>query len=332
MKAMLYYLPPANEAIPVPSPPKCLQSIHGAHLNQESSREGSCIESHTTEALYPHIAQLVVPAQPNPSNKRDFEASGHQAHFGGLVITSAPNTTGNQVIRPLSQHMSVKIVIVIPNRPKQACRISTTHQNPLTLVLPSEPKALNSKIDSAQSMPVTSNAILAANILSEPENFAMDIMDVYPIPLQINPLEFQGLKQKTVFRCSGTLKSKQLGHVLTYFGKLDLHARCITLPDACDIAQEWPHLQKYSCMGPVTENWNSMVLDTLAVQIRHQATPEPCKIDYKEGLNDPIKRAMEDYQQMFSVACKRHRSVLEQQKRLVEELEILQMEQKKYAM
>ncbi|KIK77900.1 hypothetical protein PAXRUDRAFT_17195 [Paxillus rubicundulus Ve08.2h10] len=68
----------------------------------------------------------------------------------------------------------------------------------------------------------------------------------------------------------------------------------------------------------------------IVAQISYQATPDPRKIDYKEGLNDPLKRAMEDYQWMFLAACERRGCVLEQQKRLVAELEILQMEQKKY--
>jgi hypothetical protein len=75
-----------------------------------------------------------------------------------------------------------------------------------------------------------------------------------------------------------------------------------------------------------------MVLDTLTAQPRYQASAEPRKIDYKEGLDYLIKGAMGDYQRMFLVACKRRKSVLEQQRMLVEELEILQMERKKYAM
>ncbi|KIK77153.1 hypothetical protein PAXRUDRAFT_17683 [Paxillus rubicundulus Ve08.2h10] len=51
-------------------------------------------------------------------------------------------------IRPPSQPTSTKIII--PSRPKQAHRISTTYQNLLTHILPSEPKASNSEIDSAQ--------------------------------------------------------------------------------------------------------------------------------------------------------------------------------------
>ncbi|KIK72836.1 hypothetical protein PAXRUDRAFT_21529 [Paxillus rubicundulus Ve08.2h10] len=65
-------------------------------------------------------------------------------------------------------------------------------------------------------------------------------------------------------------------------------------------------------------------------QISYQATPNPRKIDYKEGLDDPLKRAMEDYQQMFAAACKHRGCVLEWQKRLVAELETLHMEWKKY--
>ncbi|KIK72287.1 hypothetical protein PAXRUDRAFT_22162 [Paxillus rubicundulus Ve08.2h10] len=59
-----------------------------------------------------------------------------------------------------------------------------------------------------------------------------------------------------------------------------------------------------------------MVSDTLAARISYQATPDLRKIDYKEGLDDPLKRAMGDYQRMFLAACKRHRYVLERQKRL----------------
>ncbi|KIK76621.1 hypothetical protein PAXRUDRAFT_169351, partial [Paxillus rubicundulus Ve08.2h10] len=271
------------------------------------------------------------------------------AHLGGLVIPSAPKTAGSWAIRPPSQPMSTKIVI--PSGLKQACRISTTCQqahmismtrkNLLTIVLHLEPKASNSKFNSTQSMPGPCNPILAANILTTLQSFAMDITDVDPLPLQINPLG-EWLKEKTVFRCSGTSKSKWLGHVLTYFGKSDPPARCVTLmlslsclgfgswwPDAHDIGQEWPPLQTDLCVDPVTEN---CFADTLAAQIRHQATPEQHKIDYKEGLDDLIKRAMEDYQQMFFAACKCHASVLKWQKMLVEELEILQMEQRKYAM
>ncbi|KIK78993.1 hypothetical protein PAXRUDRAFT_162530 [Paxillus rubicundulus Ve08.2h10] len=211
------------------------------------------------------------------------------------------------------------------------CRISMTCQNLSTIVLPLEPKASNSKIDSTQSMPGPSNPILAANILTAPQSFAMDITDVDPLPSQINPSV--KAQEKRFSRCSCTLKSKWSGHVLIYFGKPYLHARCVTLMHspsyAHDIAQEWPHLQKDSCMDPVTEN---CFTDTLARQIKYQATPKPHNTDYKEGLNDLIKRAIEDYQQMLSVACKCHRSVLGWQKRLVKESQILQMEWKKYTM
>ncbi|KIK86107.1 hypothetical protein PAXRUDRAFT_14488 [Paxillus rubicundulus Ve08.2h10] len=141
----------------------------------------------------------------------------------------------------------------------------------------------------------------------------MDIMDIGSTPFANESIGAKarlstGLKQKTVFKCS---------------------VRSACQPDAHDIGEEWPPLQTDLCADPVTENFSA---DTLAAQIRHQATPEPCRIDYKEGLDDLIKRAMEDYQQMFSAACKCHRSVLKQQKMLVEELWILQMEWKKYVM
>ncbi|KAF9222499.1 hypothetical protein BS17DRAFT_768083 [Gyrodon lividus] len=68
-----------------------------------------------------------------------------------------------------------------------------------------------------------------------------------------------------------------------------------------------------------------------AVPIGYQDNSEPCKINYKEGLDDPIKRAMEDYHQRISAAFKHCRSVVEQQRWLLEELEKLQMEQEKYA-
>ncbi|KIK76452.1 hypothetical protein PAXRUDRAFT_18201 [Paxillus rubicundulus Ve08.2h10] len=101
----------------------------------------------------------------------------------------------------------------------------------------------------------------------------------------------------------------------------------IHMPDARDIGQEWPRLQTDLCVDPITEN---RFADTLAVRLSYQATPDPCKIDYKQGLDDPLKGAMEDYQWMFAAACKRHQCVLKQQKRLVAELETLHMERKKY--
>ncbi|KIK79143.1 hypothetical protein PAXRUDRAFT_16488 [Paxillus rubicundulus Ve08.2h10] len=55
------------------------------------------------------------------------------------------------------------------------------------------------------------------------------------------------------------------------------------------------------CVDPTAEN---RFTDTLAAWSSYQATPDPRKIDYKEALDDPLKRAMEDYQRMFSAACK----------------------------
>ncbi|KIK74499.1 hypothetical protein PAXRUDRAFT_18256 [Paxillus rubicundulus Ve08.2h10] len=306
---MVYHLPTVKEATPVPSLPKRPWKICRACSNQQSSGEGTSIDPHATEPHFPPISQLVVPAQPKPRKNNDFEATGHHTRPGELVIPATPKTAVNQAIRTLPQHTSTQIDI--PSRPKKVCRISTTRQSLSTLFLPSEPKASHSRLDSVQSMPGPSNPILAPNVFNEPEDIAMDHMDVDPSPSQINPVvpepDFQPGSSK-----------KHSPDVLS-----DPHAR----PDARNIGQEWPCLQTDLCVDPVTENHFA---DTLAVQISYQVTPDPRKIDYKEGLDDPLKRAMEDYQQMFAAACKHRRCVLEQQKRLVVELETLHMEQKKY--
>ncbi|KIK93787.1 hypothetical protein PAXRUDRAFT_144297 [Paxillus rubicundulus Ve08.2h10] len=209
-EAMMYHLPPINEAMPVPLPPKCQWKSHRHTLieslpEKDPSEISSSIELHAMEGLFPPIVQLVVPDQPNPGNKNDLEATSHQAHLGGLVIASATKTTRSRAahfltnsltvntdlkqclpIRPPSQPMSAKIII--PSRLKQACMISATCQNLSMLVLPPEPKAPNSKIYSTQSMPGPSNSILATNILTALQSFAMDMVDVDPLTLQINPL------------------------------------------------------------------------------------------------------------------------------------------------
>ncbi|KIK85601.1 hypothetical protein PAXRUDRAFT_152669 [Paxillus rubicundulus Ve08.2h10] len=228
-EAVVYHLPTVNKAMPVPSLPKRPRKICRAHSNQQSLGEGTSIDLHATEPYFLPISQIVVQGELKPRKNKDFEATGHHAHPGELVIPAAPKTAENQAIRPLPQHMSAQIDI--PSGPKKAHRISTTCQNLLMLLLPSEPKVPHSHLDSVQSMP-----------------------------------------------------------------------------------------------GPSM----TMVLDTLAMWISYQATPDPHKIDYKEGLYDLLKRAMEDHQWMFVAACKCHGCVLEWQKRLVVELEILQMEWKKY--
>ncbi|KIK75643.1 hypothetical protein PAXRUDRAFT_172159 [Paxillus rubicundulus Ve08.2h10] len=347
-EAMVYHIPTVNKATPVPSLPKCPWKICRAHSNQQSSGEGTSINPHATEPHFPPISQLVIPAQPKPRKNKDFEATGHHTHPGELVIPVAPKTAGKQAahfptdsqttnaddikqclqIRPLPQHMSAQIDI--PSRPKKTHRISTTCQSLSMLFLPSEPKASHSRLNSVQSTPGPSNPILAPNVFNKPEDITMDYMDVDPSPSQINPSG--KLQQKAFSGSSGASKSKWACNVPTYFGKSDPHASPVLYfdyggPDAHDIGQEWPHLQTDLCVDLVTEN---CFTDTLATQISYQATPDPHKIDYKEGLNDPLKGAMEDYQQMFAVACKHCGCVLEQQKRLVAELEILHMEWNKY--
>ncbi|KIK74866.1 hypothetical protein PAXRUDRAFT_174460 [Paxillus rubicundulus Ve08.2h10] len=334
-EAMVYHLPTVNKATPVPSPPKHPRKIHRACSNQQYSGEGASINLHATEPHFLPISQLVVPAQPKPRKNKDCEATGHHNCPGELEIRQFKTMNADDIkqclqIRPLPQCTSAQIDI--PSRPKKVCRISTTHQSLSTLFLPSEPKASHSHLDSVQSMSGPSNPISAPDVFNEPEDNAMDYMDVDPSPLQINPAA--RLQQKAFSRSSGTSKSKWAGDVPTSFGKSDPHASPVLYfdyggPDACDIGQEWPHLQTDLCVDPVTEN-HFAVLDTLAMLISYQATPDPRNIDYKEGLNDPLKRAMEDYQQMFAAACKHCGCVLEWQKRLVAELETLQMERKKY--
>ncbi|KIK72760.1 hypothetical protein PAXRUDRAFT_179972, partial [Paxillus rubicundulus Ve08.2h10] len=329
-KAMVYHLPTVNEAMPVPSLPKCPWKICRACSNQQSLGEGTSIDLHATEPHFPPISQLVIPAQPKPRKNKDFKATGHHAHPVELEIPVAPKTAGNQAIRPPPQCTSTQIDI--PSGPKKAHRISTTRQSLSMLFLPSEPKASHSRLNSVQSTPGPSNPILAPNVFNEPEDIMMDYMDVDPSPSQINPLA--RLQQKAFSRSCGTSKSKWVGDVPMYFGKSDPHASPVLYfdygrPDARNIGQEWLCLKTDLCMDLVTEN---CFTDTLAAQISYQATPDPCKIDYKEDLNDPRKRAMEDYQWMFAAACKHCGCVLRQQKRLVAELETLHMEWKKYIM
>ncbi|KAF8834799.1 hypothetical protein BDN67DRAFT_985057 [Paxillus ammoniavirescens] len=277
-KAMVYHLPAVNEGTPVPSPPKCPQKICRACSNQQSSGEGTSMDPHTTEPHFLPISQLVVPAQPKPRKNKDFEATGHCTRPGELVIPAAPKTAGNQAVRfpTNSQTMNAGDI-------KQCPQIRPPPQSP--------------------------------DVFNEPEDITMDYMDVDPSPSQINPSA--RLEQKAFSGCSGALKSKWASNVLTYFGKSDLHANPVLYfdyggPDAHDIGQEWPHLQTDLCVDLVTEN---RFADTLAARISYQATPDLHKIDYKEGLDDPLKRAMEDYQQMFLAACKCRGCVLERQKR-----------------
>ncbi|KAF8833892.1 hypothetical protein BDN67DRAFT_985724 [Paxillus ammoniavirescens] len=321
---MVYHIPAVNKGTLVPPLPKRLRKIRRACSNQQSLGKGTSINPHATEPHFPPISQLVVPAQPKPRTNKDFKAAGHHACPWELIIPAAPKTTGNQAIRPPPQHMSVQIDI--PSGPKKACRISTTRQNLLMILLPSEPKASHSHIDSLQSTPGPSNPISAPDVFNKPEDIVMDYMDVDSSPSQINPSapepDFQpGLSKKHSLDIL-VLQSPSGQAVYRHI----LESR-IRMPDACNIGQEWPCLQTDLCVDPVTEN---CFADTLATQISYQATPHPCKIDYKEGLDDPLKRAMEDYQRMFLVACKCRGSVLERQKRLVVELEVLQMERKKY--
>ncbi|KIK78946.1 hypothetical protein PAXRUDRAFT_162638 [Paxillus rubicundulus Ve08.2h10] len=327
-EAMVYHLPVVNEATPVPSPPKCPQKIHRAHSNQQSSGEGTSLDPHATGPHFLPISQLVVPAQLKPRKNKDFEATQHHTHLGELVIPAAPKTAVNQAIRPPPQRTSTQVVI--PSRPKKAHRISTTRQSLSTLFLPSEPKASHSCLDSVQSVPGLSNPISAPDVFNKPEDITMDYMDVDPSPSQINPAA--RLQQKAFSGCSGASKSKWAGNVPTYFGKSDPHASPVLYfdyggPDARDIGQEWPRLQTDLCVDPITEN---RFTDTLAMRLSYQATPDLHKIDYKEALDDPLKRAMEDYQWMFAAACKHRGCVLKRQKRLVAELETLHMEWKKY--
>ncbi|KIK71879.1 hypothetical protein PAXRUDRAFT_99983, partial [Paxillus rubicundulus Ve08.2h10] len=179
-EAMVYHLPTSNEAMPVPSLPKCLRKTRRARSDQPSSGEGTSIDLHATEPQFLPISQLVVPAQPKPTKNKDFEATGHHTCPGKLVIPAAPKTAGNQVIRPPPQRTSAQIDI--PSGPTKVCRISTTRQNLSALLLPSEPKASHSRIDSLQSTPGPSNPTSAPDVFNEPEDITMDYMDVDPSP------------------------------------------------------------------------------------------------------------------------------------------------------
>ncbi|KIK77980.1 hypothetical protein PAXRUDRAFT_17143 [Paxillus rubicundulus Ve08.2h10] len=278
----------------------------------------------TSEAMVYHLPTLVIPAQPKPRKNKDCEATGHHARPGELVIPAAPKTAGNQVIRPPPQRMSTQIDI--PSRPKKAHRISTTHQSLSTLFLPSEPKASHSHLDSVQSTPVPSNPILAPDVFNEAEDIVMDCMDVDPSPSQINPSvapepDFQpgsSKKHSPDVLVHFTNALTVLSYILTMAGQMP--AILVKSGLACKETYAWIRSLRIV----------SHFSDTLAAQIGYQATPDLCKIDYEDGLNDLLKRAMEDYQQMFAVACKRRGCVLEWQKRLVAELETLHMERKKY--
>ncbi|KIK77643.1 hypothetical protein PAXRUDRAFT_166193 [Paxillus rubicundulus Ve08.2h10] len=323
-EAMVYHLPVVNEAMPVPSPPKHPQKICRARSNQRSSGEGTNLNPHATEPHFLPISQLIVPAQPKPRKNKDFKATGHHTRPGELIIPVAPKTTVNQAIRPPPQHTSPQIAI--PSGPNKACRISTTRQSLSTLFLPSEPKASHSGLDSVQSTPGPSNPISAPDVFNEPEDITMDYMDVDPSPSQINPSapepDFQPCSSKKHSLDVLVLRSPSGWAMYQCLLESRIH-----MPDACDIGQEWPRLQTDLCVDPITEN---CFADTLAMWLSYQATPDPCKIDYTQGLDDPLKGAMEDYQQMFAVACKHCGCVLEWQKRLVAELETLHMEWKKY--
>ncbi|KIK77151.1 hypothetical protein PAXRUDRAFT_17688 [Paxillus rubicundulus Ve08.2h10] len=298
-EAMVYHLPVVNEAMPVPSPPKCSRKIRRARPNQRSSGEGTSLNLHATEPHFLPISQLVVPAQPKPRKNKDFEATQHHARPGELVIPAAPKTTVNQAIRPPPQHMSAQIDI--PSGPKKASRISTTHQSLLTLFLPSEPKASHSCLDSVQSEPGPSNPILASDVFNEPEDITMDYVDVDPSPSQINPVapepDFQPGSRKKHSPDVLALRSPSGRAMHQRLLESQIH-----MPDAHNIGQEWPRLQTDLCVDPITENHFT---DTVAMWLSYQATPDPHKIDYKEALDDPLKRAMEDYQWMFAAACKR---------------------------
>ncbi|KAF9222794.1 hypothetical protein BS17DRAFT_767555 [Gyrodon lividus] len=292
----------------VPSPPKCLQRIYEADLSPKSSGEGSRnnnstgVKPQAAKAPYRPISQLTIPAQPKPRKKHDSKATGYQGHPQDLVIPAAPKATGNCTVRPLSQCLSAKIVI--PSGLKQARRTPATCQNILTLVLPTEPKTSNHKIDSVQSTPGPSNMVLALDILSGSDNIAMDVADVDPIPSQTHfsapEPEFQQGSSNQYSPDALVLRSPT--HWAMYRDILESGIRIL---DARDIAQAAP--------------------------IGYQDNSELHKINYKEGLNDLIKRAMEDYQQGISAAFKHCRSVVEQQRWLLEELEKLQMEREKYA-
>ncbi|KAF9225441.1 hypothetical protein BS17DRAFT_765986 [Gyrodon lividus] len=95
LKAMLYILPPVNEAAPVPSPPKRSQRIYEVDSSPKSSGEGSSVKPQAAKAPYCPISQLIIPAQPKPRKKHDSEATGHQGHPQDLVIPAASKATGN---------------------------------------------------------------------------------------------------------------------------------------------------------------------------------------------------------------------------------------------
>ncbi|KIK74918.1 hypothetical protein PAXRUDRAFT_18243 [Paxillus rubicundulus Ve08.2h10] len=146
--------------MPVPSPPKRPRKIRTARSNQWSSGEGTSLDLHATEHHFPPISQLVIPAQPKPRKNEDFEATRHHACPGELVIPAAPKTAVNQAATALILS---------------------------TFFLPSEPKASHSCLDSVHSAPGPSNPILAPDVFNEPEDIAMDYVDVDPSPSQINP-------------------------------------------------------------------------------------------------------------------------------------------------
>ncbi|KIK74005.1 hypothetical protein PAXRUDRAFT_20306 [Paxillus rubicundulus Ve08.2h10] len=181
--------------------------------------------------------------------------------------------------------------LVVPAQPKprknKDFKATRHHARPGELVIPVAPKTA--------SAPGLSNPISAPDVFNKPEDIAMDYVDVDPSPSQINPAvpepDFQ----------QGSSK-KHSPEVLALQGPSGLAMYRCLLENARDIGQEWPHLQTDLCMDPIAEN---CFADTLAMWLSYQATPDPRKIDYKEALDDPLKRAMEDYQWMFAAACKR---------------------------
>ncbi|KAF8835236.1 hypothetical protein BDN67DRAFT_1015715 [Paxillus ammoniavirescens] len=294
LEAMVYHIPAVNEGTLVPSPPKCLRKICRAHSNQQSSGEGTSIDLHATKPHFPPISQLIVPAQPKPRKNKDKQ--GLQGRWVSCSSWGACNPSSTQDRWKSGGHC--------------------LNQNLSTILLPSEPKASHSYIDSLQSTPGPSNPISAPDVFNEPEDITMDYMDVDPSPSQINPLapkpDFQPGSSKKhsldVLALQSPSGRAMYRHILEsqmpmILGKSGL---------ACKQTYAWI--------------WSLRIIS----QIGYQATPHPRKIDYKEGFDDPLNRAMEDYQQMFLAACKHRGSVLEWQKRLVAELEILQVERKKY--
>ncbi|KAF8835235.1 hypothetical protein BDN67DRAFT_984750 [Paxillus ammoniavirescens] len=187
---------------------------------------------------------------------KDFEAAGHHARPGELVIPAAPKAAGNQVIRPLPQ---------------------------------------------------------SPDVFNEPEDITMDYMDVDPSPSQINPLA-----PKPDFQ-PGSSKKHSLDVLALQSPSGQAMYRHILESQICMPGQIPMILGKsdLACKRTYAWIWSLRIIsqvDTLATRISYQATPHPRKIDYKEGLDDPLNRAMEDYQQMFSAACKHRGSVLEWQK------------------